>query len=703
MGYRYDIDGLRGLAIALVVVFHLWLGRVSGGVDVFLTLSGFFFLGSLLRGTSDGRTPLNPLPHLVRLARRLYPALVVTVAATVIGTILIKPPTQWSSIFDQTIATLLYYQNWELALTSQDYAAADATISPMQHLWSMSVQGQFYVLALVVVLGLSALWRLTVRRGSPQRLILAVVVVAAAISVWWSVQGQLTNQVWNYYDTGARVWELLIGGIVAALLAGIVLPWPLRMLTTVVGLALIVSCGFLFDGAAQFPGPLAWYPIGGALLVILGGNLPEGEVATPRRDPVVWLLSARMFRRLGDISYSLYLWHWPLLIFWLSHTRDSGISLVAGLTIIAISLVLAYLTEKYVERPLRMASRAKSRTTPAAAARDALRGGPARSPREKRRVVAATSLVAVSVIASVSTVGWWTATSESRSAVPYIDSLSDSDHPGARAFFDDVPVPDDVEFLPSPLQVANDLPTSTVDGCISDFTAAEAQMCVYGDPAAERTVALVGGSHAEHWISGLDEVGRHYGFRVVTLLKMGCPLTLDATLSDGGEGLYESCAEWTPDALAALIGLSPDFVFTTATRPVGVLGPDVTPRQYVDLWHALGEQGIRVLAIRDTPWLNRGTGPVRAVDCLGNGGTPQECGMPREVSIAALNPASLAAAGLDEVRLLDLTDGLCDADSCPAVVGNVIVYHDSHHLSGTWVRSASGELARQMGPATGWW
>src|SRR5699024_2307558 len=200
-----------------------------------------------------------------------------------------------------------------------------------------------------------------------------------------------------------------------------------------------------------------------------------------------------------------------------------------------------------------------------------------------------------------------------------------------------------------------------------------------------------------------DEIGRHYGFRVVTVLKMGCPLTLDATISDNDEGLYESCADWTPNALAALAGLSPDFVFTTASRPVGVLGPDVTPRQYVDLWRALGDPGIGELAIRDTPWINRGTGPERAGDCLGDGGTPEECGMSRVAAIAPIHPSSLPAAGLDSVRLIDLTDGLCSADGCPAVVGNVIVYHASHPLSATWVRSASGELARQMGPATGWW
>lgn len=703
VGYRHDVDGLRGLAVGLVVVFHVWMGRVSGGVDVFLSLSGFFFLGSLLRTASDPAASLNPVPHLHRLVRRLYPVLVVTVAAVMLATVVLKPRTQWSTVFDQGLASVLYVQNWELAHTAQDYAAADESISPLQHLWSMSVQGQFYVIALAAVLGLAALWRLVVRRGSPKWLLAAVVAAGTAYSAWWAVRGHEIDQSWNYYDTVARLWELFVGGLVALLLSGVVLPWALRLVTTVAGLAMVVSCGFLFDGVAEFPGAAAWYPIGGALLVIVGGNLPAGRRPVWWKDPVHWLLALRPFRYLGEISYSLYLWHWPLLIFWLYVTGRHQATVPGGLVLVAVSLVLAALSERFVERPLRMPSRARGARTPAARARDAARPRLHRTPAQRRELVGAGALALAAAVAVVGTTGWWNLTSASRTAVPYVDAFSDPEHPGARAYLEDLPVPDGVAYLPSPVQIANDLPKTTTDKCIADFTSDDVVMCAYGDVRAERTVALVGGSHSEHWISALDEVGRHYGFRVVTLLKMGCPLTLDASVTDAGDKLYPSCRRWTPDALASLLGLHPDWVFTTATRPATDIGPDAAPRGYLDLWAALDQQNIGVLAMRDTPWLNDGRGPERAGDCLEAGGTPESCGMPRELAVSTVNPATLAAAGLDNVRLLDLTDGICGPDRCPVVVGNVVTHHDSHHLSATWARSASTELARQMGLATGWW
>ena len=141
--YRYDLDGLRGIAIALVAMFHVWFGRVSGGVDVFLALSGLFFGGKILRAALDPAVSLSPVAEVVRLVRRLVPALVVVLAVCALLTILVQPQTRWETFADQSLASLGYYQNWELASTASNYLRAGEAVTPLQHIWSMSVQGQF--------------------------------------------------------------------------------------------------------------------------------------------------------------------------------------------------------------------------------------------------------------------------------------------------------------------------------------------------------------------------------------------------------------------------------------------------------------------------------------------------------------------------------------------------------------------------------
>src|SRR5436309_13440923 len=157
--YRHDLDGLRGIAIALVAMFHIWFGRVSGGVDVFLALSGFFFGGKILRAALDPAVSLSPVAEVIRLVRRLLPALVVVLAGCGLLTILVQPETRWETFADQSLASLGYYQNWELANTAADYLRAGEAVSPLQHIWSMSVQGQFYISFLASVLLFALLFR----------------------------------------------------------------------------------------------------------------------------------------------------------------------------------------------------------------------------------------------------------------------------------------------------------------------------------------------------------------------------------------------------------------------------------------------------------------------------------------------------------------------------------------------------------------
>src|SRR6478735_5740079 len=197
--YRHDLDGLRGVAIALVAIFHVWFGRVSGGVDVFLALSGFFFGGRLLRAAIDPATALRPVPEIVRLVRRLLPALIVVLAAAAVLTILIQPETRWETFADQSLASLGYYQNWELANTASDYLRAGEAVSPLQHIWSMSVQGQFYVSFLVLIAGLAYLFGRA--PGARPRTVFVVVLSALTVASFiYAVFAHNADQSTAYYN-----------------------------------------------------------------------------------------------------------------------------------------------------------------------------------------------------------------------------------------------------------------------------------------------------------------------------------------------------------------------------------------------------------------------------------------------------------------------------------------------------------------------
>ena len=237
--YRHDLDGLRGVAILLVAVFHIWFGRVSGGVDVFLALSGFFFGGRLLRAALNPNASLSPAPEIMRLVRRLLPALIVVLAASTLLTILVQPETRWEAFADQSIASLGYYQNWELADTASNYLRAGEAVSPLQHIWSMSVQGQFYIAFLALIFGSAVL----LRRRHAQHSRTALIVLLSALTIAsfvYAIIAHDTDQVTAYYNSFARGWELLLGALVGALVPNV--RWPMWLRTTPQSWPLPRSC-----------------------------------------------------------------------------------------------------------------------------------------------------------------------------------------------------------------------------------------------------------------------------------------------------------------------------------------------------------------------------------------------------------------------------------------------------------------------------
>jgi peptidoglycan/LPS O-acetylase OafA/YrhL len=704
--YRHDLDGLRGIAIALVAMFHVWFGRVSGGVDVFLALSGFFFGGKVLRAALDPARiaggSLSLLPELVRLVRRLLPALVVVLAGCAVLTILIQPQTRWETFADQSLASLGYYQNWLLAHTVADYLRAGEAVSPLQHIWSMSVQGQFYVAFLGLAFGLAYLLRR--KLGSHLRTVFIVVLSALAVgSFGYAIVAHHDNQAAAYYDSFARAWELLLGTLAGALVPYIRWPMWLRTVLATVALAAVLSCGALINGVREFPGPWALVPVLATALFILAGANRRPDAGAAGRMPLPnRLLAARPLVTLGAMAYSLYLWHWPLLIFWLSYTGHAHASFPEGAVVLLLSGLLAYLTNRHVEDPLRYRAPAATGYF-ASVASEPMSAVPWRV-RLRRPTMALGSVVALlGVTLTVTSFSWREEVTLQRASGKELTGLNPQDYPGARALLTHERVPL-LRMRPTVLESRDDLPPSTRDGCISDFTNSAVLNCTYGDRAATQTIALAGGSHAEHWLTALDLLGRLHHFKVVTYLKMGCPLSTDENpLIMGNNAAYPQCHEWVQKAMAKLVTDRPDYVFTTSTRPWNTKPGDVMPAGYMGIWQALSDNSIPVLAMRDTPWLVKDGKPFEPADCLAKGGNAVSCGIKRSEVLAEHNPTLDFVGQFQMLKPLDMSDAICRADLCRAVEGNVLIYHDAHHLSATYMRTLTPELGRQIAAATGWW
>ncbi|MDO5731865.1 acyltransferase family protein [Corynebacterium sphenisci] len=690
---RPDLDGLRGVAIALVVVFHVYVGRVSGGVDVFLLLSGFFFIGALIRAADRPGTSLNPWWPLWRTLRRLYPALVAVTASCAALVLLAVPRLRTVELAEQLFASLLYLENVKLARTAAGYGAAARGISPLQHLWSMSVQFHAYLLAIAVV---AALGRRARRRraaaGAVARAALPALLAGVAASFAYACWLHDRDQVANYYSTIARFWEIGLGAVLALLLTRHdgrrrALPDRAAGALAATGLLLIALTGAVLDGAAEFPGPGTLLPLGGAALVILAGGRPGAATA---------LLESRPALFLGRIAYPLYLWHWPLLIITIDLLGSRRPGAIPGTAVIAASLLLAQATHRFVEAPLRQRRPRPAAGEPvvAGALAELRRDRPART-----RALAGVGVVAVAAVCL--------------SALPYSRAVTaryaaaDPDpatHPGGRVLTAGIPEPPGIAPWPPYGVLAEGRSRVGRDGCVVDAFAPPAAdavaavtaaggSCVYGDPAGERSMMLVGGSHSQHWFDALDAVARDHGWRLLVRIRQGCPGALGEV-----PGLDLDCATWNRRLLEDIRAHRPDLVVTVSTRPRPDGPGDYTPPAYRSFFDAVAGLGAGILGIRDNPWgRDRSLAGYAAPGCVESGGDPAGCGPARAVALSVTDPGARALSGYPRSRAVDFSDVFCDAARCPAVLGNMWVYRDDDHLSPAFVRTLTPELDRRIG------
>ena len=659
-GYRRDIDGLRAVAILLVVIYHVWIGRVSGGVDVFLMISAFFLTGSFIRRMDAGR-PLAVGTFLLSRFRRLMPAAAVVLAITLGACWLLLPQTAWPQLWKEGWASLGYVQNWVLAADGVDYYAHDSALaSPLQHFWSLSVQGQVFVLWPMMFLVGALIVKATKQSATSVMAVLFGLVFAGslAFSIWETAH----QQTFAYFDTRARLWEFAAGSLLALALPFVRLPRLLRAALGWLGLIGLVICGMVIDVRGGFPGYLALWPIVSAALVIVAGTRAQGEHPEFGDLGPGRFLATRPVLALGRDAYALYLVHWPILILWLTWRGQTSASLLDGAVIIAVSLGLARVVTLCVERPLRL------------------------SPGERGRPLRNLVVIASCVAMVAGTLGpWqWAVTSQAAALqeaykATYTGALGEPGTPDS-----DLNIP----IIPAVSTPQAESWTELDQECTGRFASAATlvqENCRQTSNAAtaDQVVVVIGNSHAQQLTSAVDAVANERGWGVVMIIRPWCSLAADHPMAVP----EHLCDEWEAAALEHVLSIRPDALFTIVTAATSDTPDESAIAGLDDLLSTFDAAGIPVVGVRDNPRSAETNYYSCAIE-------RSSCDFPVDQALAPENPAEPYS---DRMLLVDFTPWICPDGLCRVVIGHIAVYLDENHLSAQFATTLGPALDQQLG------
>ncbi|MBN9178526.1 MAG: acyltransferase [Microbacterium sp.] len=689
-GILLEVQALRAVAVLLVVVYHVWPSRIPSGfigVDVFFVISGFLITSHLLREVAQTGT-IRVTSFWARRIRRLLPAsiLVLGICAVLLWTVY-PPVFRWPGI-EQIAFASFYGLNWLLATNAVDYLHAGDSATLVQHFWSLSVEEQFYFfwpLILLATLFLSTRLALQKRRRrAPETYVMIVTTLIVAASFAYSVVLSHYRPAFAYFDTGTRVWELGLGAIFAVVLSR----WPdsidrLRGTSVlarggiglVAGFSLIGASALLIGPDVEFPGWVALFPTVGALIVIVVG-MPEVSWLRP-------LVAWRPVQYVGDISYELYLVHWPLLVTALvvvGHRPNWW----QGAILIAVAIVAATVVHRLMHVLPQLWHALWAR----------------------RRVAFAFAAVSAAIFctAAILTLQWQESRASAAASVK--DELIHTGNGaaptpgdplacvGAAAMLSGAECADRFALTDSVDLAAAATDLDRANWCLTWYDQDWLQ-CERGDPTGTSgTIALLGDSHAGALTGAMDTYFRQLGWKVITYTRFGCsgleqPVPALSVPTDDGKS-WDDCVKWAQRARAEIASRSDitAVVFTNWERSKGSpavgMPARLTPQSIATSLEQLGSAGKPLVYVEDPP----NTGGVPVPECLaGETASAAPCSTRRSESYdPSLMRDGIAYSGID-VGYVSTVDAYCDADTCFAVIGGVVVYTDDNHISDTWARS----------------
>ncbi len=727
-GFRPDIQGLRAIAVTLVVVTHLWGWPTGGfvGVDVFFVISGYLITGLLLRELErTGRISMRGF--YARRMRRIFPMAVVVLVCTVVAAYALFAASRAHSTFVDAIWAFLFVENWQLVFNGTDYFHAGAAISPVRQYWSLSVEEQFYLVWPLFMLALGALaMRHRRRRGShaespmsgrlPTVLgtVIAVVVLA---SFGWAVVRSGEYHAEAYFSTFTRIWELGVGALLAIVvgLGGAAAGSPrVRGWLVALGLALIAGSALLLTEDSRFPGPWAAVPVLGAALMLAFGARAAG--------PASGLLRTRVFQYTGQVSYSWYLWHFPVFIFLFAVVQRTALTTLAAF---ALSFALAAFSNYFIEEPVRHSRWLSG----GAATRKESSGG---APRWLRVAVLSGSAAAVLVVGVTSIYPRIAAPSQ-QAAAPA--SLTDLAAPAAGEGAAEQPAAAGAGSAVQPAAAQVD-PLATLHNAVAAAAAAtewpeldlrenwrdygatvrvpecthgkgDTVECDFRTPGATKNMVVFGDSQVLAWLPGLRDAATKAGYNVHVLNMPGCAVAdVPLALIFSPEQPYPECADFRHKAMDYVQQHRPDLTVATSVWTWKALRED----QRNDDEAAINwSDGITVtlesfasasgrVVLLDSPPLGLSVG-----DCQTALSTPADClthPAAEYFEASELNQravdAARAATG-KEIKHVTVDDWFCAPDAgCPSFVANQPVYGDGLHIAPGFGQFVSPLLSQQI-------
>ena len=636
--FRLDIEGLRAVAVFGVVAFHFGLPGIRGGfvgVDIFFVISGYLITSLLVRELeTSGKVDL--MRFYGRRARRLLPAVLLMTIAILLAVPFVFPPHGQLRLAKAAAATSLYVSNVLFLQQAQSYFAPLSAFNPFLHTWSLAVEEQFYLVWPALLLLIS---RRVLRPVRLAGTLAGVTLLSFALCLWLT----RFDQPWAFYASPARAWEFGIGGLAAL---GWVTGWARRskalpMLGWVAAGALLLSF-VLIREASSFPGYVALLPVAATVCVLVCG------AAQSERGPVRILRTAP-FQWIGRRSYSIYLWHWPILA--LALAIYPSLSVADRLTCAALTLICAALSYQWLEAPIR--------------------SSPWLAMRSIRSIGLGVGLTAIGTAAAIC--GAFVA--RHFAASPGQMAITTAARPSLAA----------------------------QRGCVIRAKVSDPVTCVFGEPSSSFTIALFGDSHAGQWSNTLASISKAEHWRTVTYLKSACAAANIPVYDPRLHRISDECAAWRANAIGAIVRLRPNIIvvseFSKYSRG-GQSNPRANSarlaRWVTGLKRSLSElrgAGSEIVLLRDTPTPQRDMENC-LLDAQWRGVSKETCDMPRALAVdpAVTLAESQLAASIPGVRFVDLTSQFCSETTCPAWRNGMMVYRDASHMTNGYALSLTEQL-----------